>query len=39
MSLIALIKECVCERERVREGVRKREERGASWKVKSLDFG
>lgn len=37
VSLIALIKECVWERER--EGVRKREEQGASWKAKSLDFG
>lgn len=39
VSLIALLKECVRERERVSEGARKREERGASGKVKSLDFG
>lgn len=39
VSLIALLKECVRERERVREGAKKREERGASRKVKSLDFG
>lgn len=39
VSLIALLKVCVREREGAREGAREREERGTSQKVKSLDFG